>query len=167
MKLNEIRSVSVICLGNICRSPMGEVVLRDRLEKHDLDIEVNSGGTGSWHIGENANLRTIQVLEENNYVINHKAKQVTSSWFNRNDLFLAMDFNNYRDLIKIAGKNNSAKVDMYRRFDPELKIIFDLDPQLEVPDPYYGNLDYFRNVLKMVERAADGFVKAVISARGV
>jgi protein-tyrosine phosphatase len=165
MKLNEIRSVSVICLGNICRSPMGEVVLRDRLEKYDLDIEVNSGGTGSWHIGEDANLRTIQVLEENNYVINHKVKQVTSSWFDKNDLFLAMDLNNYHDLIKIAGKNNSAKVQMYRRFDPKLKIIFDLDPQLEVPDPYYGNLEDFKNVLKMVENAADGFVKAVINAR--
>ena len=76
-----------------------------------------------------------------------------------------MDLNNYQDLIKIAGKNNSAKVQMYRRFDPELKIIFDLDPQLEVPDPYYGNLEDFKNVLKMVENAADGFVKAVIKAR--
>ena len=103
MDLSQVKSVSVICLGNICRSPIGEVVLRDRFERNNLDIEVCSGGTGSWHIGENANKKTIQVLEENNYVIRHSARQIKPNWFKSHDLFLAMDSNNFHDLQKIGG----------------------------------------------------------------
>ena len=165
MDLSQIKSISVICLGNICRSPMGEVVLRDRFEKHDLDIEVCSGGTGSWHIGENANKRTIQVLEENNYVIRHKARQVTSDWFNNHDLFLAMDLKNLHDLQRIGGSKNHLKIKMFREFDPSEKILFDFKHELDVPDPYYGSLDDFRTVLKMVESSADGFVEAVTNLR--
>ena len=165
MNLANIKTVSVICLGNICRSPIGEVVLRDRFEKHGLEIEVSSGGTGSWHIGENANSRTIQVLKESNYKVNHVAKQVNKQWFEKNDLLLAMDLNNYRDLQKIGGDSNYSKIKMFRQFDLSLKIIFDLNPNLEVPDPYYGSLSDFREVLKMIEKAADRFIEAVINSR--
>jgi protein-tyrosine phosphatase len=161
MNFSEIKSISVICLGNICRSPIGEVVLRDRLAKSGLDISVSSGGTGSWHIGENANPRTIQVLEENDYRINHTAKQVVKNWFEQHDLFLAMDLSNRENLIKIAGKNNQHKVLMYRWFDESLNHLPIDHPDLEVPDPYYGELNDFKNVLSMIELAADGFVKKI------
>ena len=164
MNLGNIRAVSVICLGNICRSPMGEVVLRDRFEKQGLEIEVSSGGTGSWHIGEKANSRTIQILEERNYSVNHVAKQVNKQWFSKNDLLLAMDLNNFHDLQKIGGESNYSKIKMFRQFDPELKILFDLDSNLEVPDPYYGSLEDFRKVLQMIEKAADGFIQAMIKS---
>ena len=141
------------------------MVLRDRLEKNDLAIEVSSGGTGDWHIGENANSRSIEVLEENNYKINHSAKQVTRKWFEKHDLFLAMDLNNYQDLIQIDGSKNHEKIKMFRHFDPELRILSDLDPALAVPDPYYGTLLDFQNVLAMIEKAADGFVDRVIESR--
>lgn len=165
MNLANIKTVSVICLGNICRSPIGEVVLRDRFEKHGLEIEVSSGGTGSWHIGEDANPRTIQVLKERNYKVNHVAKQVNKQWFTKNDLLLAMDMNNYRDLQKIGGESNYSKIKMFRQFGPDSKIILDLDSNLEVPDPYYGGLEDFRKVLQLIEKAADGFVQAVINSR--
>lgn len=165
MDLSQVKSVSVICLGNICRSPIGEVVLRDRFERNNLDIEVCSGGTGSWHIGENANKKTIQVLEENNYEIRHSARQIEPNWFKSHDLFLAMDSNNYHDLQKIGGSNNYSKIKMFRSYDPILKIVSDFSHDLEVLDPYYGNLDDFRSVLKMIENAADGLVEAVINSR--
>ncbi len=119
MKFSEIKSVSVICLGNICRSPMGEVVLRERFEKHGLDIAVSSGGTGSWHIGEDANPKTKQVLKANNYLINHAAQQVSKSWFQSHDLFLAMDLTNRANLLTLAGSENQNRVLMYRWFDEE------------------------------------------------
>ena len=161
MKFSEIKSISVICLGNICRSPMGEVVLRERFEKHGIDIAVSSGGTGSWHIGEDANPKTKQVLRANNYLINHAAQQVSKSWFQSHDLFLAMDLTNRENLLKMAGAENQNKVLMYRWFDEDLNHLPQDHPDLEVPDPYYGGLADFELVLQMVERAADGFVKKI------
>ena len=158
MDFSKIRTVSVICLGNICRSPIGEVVLRDRLEKNDLAIEVSSGGTGDWHIGENAYFRSIEVLEENNYKINHTAKQVTRKWFEKHDLFLAMDLKNRADLFILADKSQWDKIIMFRSFDEYLAHLPHDHPALEVPDPYGQDLLEFRKVLSMVENAADGFV---------
>jgi protein-tyrosine phosphatase len=165
MLLHKIYSVSVICLGNICRSPIGEVVLRDRLEKNDLAIEVSSGGTGDWHIGENANSRSIEVLEENNYKINHTAKQVTRKWFEKHDLFLAMDLNNRANLLNLAGANQKDKILMFRWFDESLNHLPIDHSDLEVPDPYYGSKTDFENVLQMIEAAADGFVKKIKQGR--
>lgn len=165
MQLHDIKSISVICLGNICRSPMGEVILRDRFNKHELDIEVCSGGTGDWHIGENANRKTIQVLEENGYVIRHSARQITREWFNSHDLFMAMDLNNYRDLQKLGGAKNFSKIKMFREFDAYPRILFDTNKELDVPDPYYGSLDDFTRTLRLVEVAADNFVGHILKAR--
>ena len=161
MNLSQIKSVSVICLGNICRSPMGEVVLRDRFEKHGLAIEVTSGGTGNWHVGEDANPRTLQVLRAKNYSVNHQAKQVNNSWFDKTDLFLAMDLSNRSNLLKLAGKNYAHKVLMYRWFDEDLSHLPQDHPDLEVPDPYYGTIEDFELVLNMVEKAADGFINKI------
>lgn len=163
MNISQVKSVSVICLGNICRSPIGEVVLKDRFKRNNIDIEVCSGGTGSWHVGENANRRTIQVLEENNYKIRHSARQIKPSWFKSHDLFLAMDSNNYLDLQKIGGFNNYSKIKMFRRYDPMLKIASEVSNHFDVPDPYYGNIDDFRSVLSMIENAADGLVERMIN----
>lgn len=140
---------------------MGEVVLRDRFEKYGLDISVNSGGTGNWHIGEDANPRTLQVLRQKDYFIDHTAKQVDNSWFGRTDLFLAMDLSNRSNLLKLAGKAHSNKVYMYRWFDEDLTHLPQDHPNLEVPDPYYGTIKDFELVLNMVEKAADGFVNKI------
>jgi protein-tyrosine phosphatase len=140
---------------------MGEVVLKDRFEKHGLDIEVTSGGTGSWHIGEDANPRTLQVLRDKNYFVDHTARQVDNSWFSETDLFLAMDLSNRNNLLKLAGKKHSHKVLMYRWFDEDLNHLPQDHPDLEVPDPYYGTIKDFEMVLNMVEKAADGFVNKI------
>lgn len=140
---------------------MGEVVLRDRLEKHNLDIAVNSGGTGSWHIGEDAFPKTLQVLRANNYSVSHSAQQVNRNWFDKSDLFLAMDLSNRSNLLKLAGRENAHKVLMFRWFDENLNHLPQDHPDLEVPDPYYGTLEDFEQVLKMVENAADGLINKI------
>lgn len=140
---------------------MGEVVLRDRFEKHGLKIEVSSGGTGNWHIGEDANPRTLQVLRDKNYFVDHTARQVNNSWFQKTDLFLAMDLSNRANLLKLAGKDYSHKVLMFRWFDEDLNHLPQDHPDLEVPDPYYGTIKDFEMVLSMVEKAADGFVNKI------
>lgn len=143
MDLSQIKNGSVICLGNICRSPISKVVLRDRFEKHNLDIEVCSGGIGNWHVSQGANKGTMQVLEENDYLIRHSARQIKPKWFASHDLSLAMDSTNYRDIQEIGGHQHESKIKMFREFDSYLKILLDLKQELDVPDPYDENVENF------------------------
>lgn len=153
--------ITVVCLGNICRSPIGEVVLRDRVEKAGLSdrVVVDSAGTGDWHVGQGANPRSIDVLTAGGYRIDHTARQITHDWFASLDLVLAMDTMNYTDLERLA-RRTTADVDlrMMRSFDPALASIAEPDERLDVPDPYYGTHQDFLDVLHMVEIAADGLV---------
>lgn len=153
--------ITVVCLGNICRSPIGEVVLRDRVEKAGLSelVVVDSAGTGDWHLGQGANSRSIDVLVANGYLIDHTARQITHDWFESLDLVLAMDTMNYADLQGLA-RRATAEVDlrMMRSFDPALAGIAEPDERLDVPDPYYGTHKDFIDVLRMIETAADGIV---------
>ncbi|MEY2827931.1 MAG: hypothetical protein RLZZ183_1050, partial [Actinomycetota bacterium] len=98
MNFKNIKAITVVCAGNICRSPIGEVVLKHKLNEVGLTIEVNSAGTGNWHEGENANSKSIKVLTEKGYSVNHKAQQFKKSWFEEKDLILVMDHQNKRDL---------------------------------------------------------------------
>ena len=110
--------VAVVCLGNICRSPMADVVLTDRLEAAGLsaDVEVVSAGTGGWHVGGGMDERAARLLERHGYdPTRHRAQQFGADWFERCDLVLAMDAQNHRDL---AGLGPAERVRMFRDFDP-------------------------------------------------
>jgi len=153
--------VTVICLGNICRSPIGEAVLRDRIAEVGLaeQITVDSAGTGDWHIGQGANAKSITTLNQHGYQLDHTARQITPSWFEDIDLALVMDTKNYSDvgaLIEISG--SQVELRMMRAFDPALRGITEPDPALDVPDPYHGTMDDFLGVLRMIEAASDGLV---------
>jgi len=153
--------VTVICLGNICRSPIGEAVLRDRIAEVGLaeQITVDSAGTGDWHIGQGANAKSITTLNQHGYQLDHTARQITPSWFEDIDLALVMDTKNYSDvgaLIEISG--SQVELRMMRAFDPALSGITEPDPALDVPDPYHGTMDDFLTVLRMIEAASDGLV---------
>ena len=153
--------ITVICLGNICRSPIGEAVLRDRIAAVGLadQISVDSAGTGDWHIGQGANVKSITTLTEHGYDLDHTARQITPSWFADIDLALVMDTNNYADvaaLIELSGAQ--VELRMMRAFDPALSGITEPDPVLDVPDPYRGTMEDFTTVLKMIEAASDGLV---------
>lgn len=153
--------ITVVCLGNICRSPIGEVVLRDRVERAGLGarVTVDSAGTGDWHIGHGADARAVATLIDAGYAVDHVARQITHEWFDRIDLALAMDVSNYENLAALMKRVDAeTELRMFRSFDPALDGIVEPDEALVVPDPYYGGDDDFVAVLRMIERAADGLV---------
>ena len=145
--------VGIVCLGNICRSPMAEVVLRRALSECGLgeQVELDSGGTGDWHLGEPMDERAYAALRSAGYDGSaHRARQVASDWFDRHDLLLAMDARNFADLRAAAPDAHVAqRVVMFRAFDPEAS-----DHDRDVPDPYAGGADDFALVLGIVERTA-------------
>ena len=154
--------ITAVCLGNICRSPIAEAVLRDRVVSAGLGdvVVVDSAGTGDWHLGYPADPRSIATLMSNSYELEgHTARQITHDWFDELDLILAMDSANYKDLLTLAGAAGvQADVHMLRTFDPALSHLSAPHPELDVPDPYYGGVDGFSQVLAMIEQAADGLV---------
>ena len=154
--------ITAVCLGNICRSPIAESVLRDRVMRAGLGdvVVVDSAGTGDWHRGGGADPRSISTLLANGYELDeHVARQITHDWFADLDLVLAMDSSNYRNLQALAEQAGvEADLHMIRAFDPELAHLPQPHPDLDVPDPYYGGVDGFSDVLGMIERATDGLL---------
>jgi protein-tyrosine phosphatase len=148
--------VAVVCLGNICRSPMADVVVNDRLEAAGLDdrVEVVSAGTGGWHVGGPMDRRAAALLTTHGYdATRHRAQQFEADWFDDVDLVLAMDADNFADLVAMGPAD---RVRMFRDFDPR-----GAAGDRDVPDPYFGGDDGFEDVLAMVERTADALVPAL------
>lgn len=151
--------ITTVCQGNICRSPMAAAVLRHRLAATDLadDVRVDSAGTAGYHVGEAADPRAEETLREAGYGIAHAARKVTVGVLGNADLVLAMDRANadaLRDLAERGGVPHDH-VFLLRSFDG------DSPEGAEVPDPYYGGHDGFREVLDMIERAVDGVIAHV------
>lgn len=150
--------IALVCLGNICRSPMAHVVLESRLADAGLAdrVEVASSGTGGWHLGKPMDSRAAASLSAAGYdPSRHLAQQYDASWPTTYDLVLVMDGANLAD---VGGRQE--RVGMFRDFDPE-------DPGGEVPDPYYGGDDGFEEVLAMVERTSDAVVEELRQAQDV
>lgn len=142
--------ISVVCLGNICRSPIAEVVLRDRLRKAGLEaaVTVDSAGTGDWHIGEDMDPRSRKALERGGYDPGrHRARRFQPDWFDRRDLVLAMDEQNLAKLRRMApaATLEDGRVRLFGGYG-------DVGP---IPDPYSGGQDGFAHVLDLVERGAE------------
>lgn len=152
--------IALVCLGNICRSPIAEVVLTARLEEAGLadEVEVVSAGTGDWHVGDPMDRRAAAVLTAHGYdASRHRAQQVGTAGLDRADLVLAMDVDNHADLLALTELGLSAdKLRMFRDYDPRAT-----DADRDVPDPYYGGDDGFDTVLALVERTATGLVAAL------
>ena len=154
--------VCFVCTGNICRSPMAGSVFRARVAEAGLDglIEVDSAGTGGWHEGDGADPRTVSVLEANGYESGHAARQFHADWFARLDLVIALDAGHLKVLRRLAPTEADAeKVRLLRSYDPA--VAFASGDDLDVPDPYYGDLDGFEECLEMVEAASPGLLAAV------
>ena len=149
--------VALVCLGNICRSPIAHIVLEERLARAGLDqqVEVVSSGTGGWHDGEPMDRRAASVLRDAGYdPSRHRARTFSIDWYAENDLLLAMDHSNRADMIALSPTvAQEAQVRMFREFDPEAS-----EGDDEVPDPWYGGSDGFRDVLVMIERTSDELV---------
>ena len=155
--------IGLVCLGNICRSPMAEVVLRDRVESAGLAsyVVVDSCGTAGWHEGRPMDPRAAATLRAAGLdPTRHRARQLTAEWFEDHDLLLTMDEQNLADARALAADAGTPA-------DPRrVRLFRDLDPDGhggEVPDPYYGGDSGFEEVLRMVERTSDALVAALPS----
>ena len=155
--------IAVVCLGNICRSPMADVVLGARVADAGLGdrIRVESFGTGDWHVGGPMDHRAAATLTAEGYdASRHRARQVTRGDLDGVDLVLAMDHANEADLRNLGV--DPGRLRMFRAFDAEATAGHDD----EVPDPYYGGDDGFTEVLTMVERTSDRLVDALAARLG-
>jgi protein-tyrosine phosphatase len=156
-------SITMVCLGNICRSPMAAAVLANKkLSIKFPAISVDSAGTGPWHIGQGPHPSSKKIWEKAGYKHEHTAKQFSINDFFVHDLILVMDSSNYHNVISLAEtEEHRSKVFYLRSFDPTLKGI---DPsssdyfKLEVPDPYNQSDQAYEATLAMVERAVDGLL---------
>ena len=156
--------IAVVCLGNICRSPIAEKVLTAQLAQSGLAhrVEVESAGTAGWHAGESADRRAEVALQKAGLEYAHTAQQFTPTDFERFDLVLGMDYDNVRDLRGMAPDALLAgNVRIFRSFDPALMHLPEDDPALETPDPYYGTQSDFDAVLTMLEPASTGIIDHV------
>jgi len=142
-------SVLFVCLGNICRSPLAEGVFRHLVDQAGLSerFEIDSAGTGAWHVGEAPDARAAMVARQHGIVLESTARQITDDDFERFDYVIAMDRENLRTIERMAAASASdAEIRLLREFD----IGGDGD---EVPDPYYGGASGFENVYELVQRA--------------
>jgi protein-tyrosine phosphatase len=168
MPLGPVR-VCFVCSGNICRSPMGELVLTQMVDKAGLDehVVVTSAGTGDWHIGERADSRTLEALASRGYDGGaHRARLFDPQWLPGLDLVLALDRGHQRTLRGwTTNEHDRQKVRLLRSFDPAMAPVAerarrgaDIGRTLDVPDPYYSDLDAFDLVLDQVEHACEGLL---------
>jgi protein-tyrosine phosphatase len=150
-------SVLFICLGNICRSPTAEGVLRHLAAQQapHLKIEIDSAGTADYHIGAPPDLRSQSAaLRRGIDISGLRARQVTQEDFARFDLILAMDRDNLRELLAIKPGNSRASVKLFLEYAPELNL-------RDVPDPYYRDLGAFEDVLDLTSAASRGLLASL------
>ncbi|WP_307837172.1 low molecular weight protein-tyrosine-phosphatase [Aeromicrobium sp. YIM 150415] len=151
--------IAVVCLGNICRSPMAHVVLEKKLEEAGVDdVEIVSSGTGGWHTGDPMDPRAADRLTQAGYdASRHVARKFTTDWYAENDLLLAMDESNYADMAELAPTvADTERLRMFRSFDPQAT-----EQDIEVPDPWFGGEEGFVEVLAMIERTSDALVAEI------
>ena len=147
--------ILMVCLGNICRSPLAEGLLVSKLPKDKFIVE--SAGTGSWHIGKQPDERSIAVAKKNGVDISYqRGKQFTAADFDAYDYIYVMDNTNYNDVIALAGNDeqkNKVKLILNELFPGE---------NVDVPDPYYGSQFGFDSVYKMLDETCDIIAKKLI-----
>jgi protein-tyrosine phosphatase len=150
--------ILMVCMGNICRSPTAEAVLRAMVREAGLEgeIEVDSAGTGNWHAGEPPDRRATEAAARRGYTLTGRARQVRPHDFEHFDLLLAMDRQNLRELRTFTDDPELAKkARLLREYDLESLARMDLS----VPDPYYGGPDGFETVLDQIEAACRGLLE--------
>jgi protein-tyrosine phosphatase len=164
MASDERFRICFVCSGNICRSPMAEVVLRRLADDAGLGrhLEVDSAGTGDWHVGERVDRRALAVLCRAGFDGSaHRARQFDPRWFLRRDLVIALDRSHLRTLRSWAANDTEHdRIQLLRSFDPALGPASP-PTELDVPDPYYDGVDAFDEVLGLVTAACAGLLDAV------
>ncbi|WP_083371438.1 low molecular weight protein-tyrosine-phosphatase [Paraoerskovia marina] len=162
--------IMTVCTGNICRSPMAEVVLRSRLADAGLDdVVVDSTGVSGEEHGNPVDPRARRVLREHGYEVpDHAARQVSAEQLGDRDLVLPMTAQHARVLRRLAASAgvDDSHVVMYRAFDPSAPASDGDSADLDIADPWYGDQDGFVECLAQIEAAADGVVERVRALNG-
>ena len=157
--------VLMVCLGNICRSPMAAAVLDNRARTAGVDVVVASAGTAAWHAGEGPNPMSEQVWSEAGYRYTHIAQQFSPHMFDEYDYILVMDQSNFRNVLAQAQSiEDGQKVRYLRSFDSDLTHVDQQSEeahQLVVPDPWQQPQEEFQKVLAMIERSVDGLLEVI------
>jgi protein-tyrosine phosphatase len=149
-------AVSFVCMGNICRSPTAEAIMRHLVREAGLEerIALDSAGTGDWHVGEERDRRSRAVAKRRGMPITGPARQFVRGDFERFDLVLGLDDENARELRRLAPTDEArAKIRLLREFDE------DAPPGAEVPDPYYGGPEGFELVFDICLSACRGLLE--------
>jgi protein-tyrosine phosphatase len=149
-------ALSFVCMGNICRSPTAEAVMRHLVRDAGLAhlVTVDSAGTGAWHVGEERDRRSRAVASRRGMPITGEARQFSRADFDRFDWVLALDQDNQRDLERLAPSDGArAKIHLLRSFEPGAA------PGAEVPDPYYGGPEGFERVFDICLAACRGLLE--------
>jgi protein-tyrosine phosphatase len=146
--------VLFVCMGNICRSPTAEGVFRKLVQEAGLEhkVEIASAGTHAYHVGEPPDTRAQEAARRRGFDLsNQRARHATREHIKQFDYVVAMDSDNYEDLLDICPDGCETKIRMFLEFAPTR-------PEREVPDPYFGGDAGFDRVLDMVEEASRGLL---------
>ncbi len=157
-----------VCLGNICRSPTAEGVMRHVVTEAGMQdrVELDSAGTGSWHVGSAPDARARAAASGRGVELTGQARQVSVQDFDDFDLILAMDRANQRDLRALAGPDDAGRIRLLREFDPRVGgPPFSGAEDLDVPDPYYGAGGGFEEVFDLVDAACRGLLEEIRAGR--
>ena len=146
--------ILMVCLGNICRSPLAEGILS--LKGKHLNLEVDSAGTAAYHIGKQPDIRSIEIANKYTIDLNQqRARQFSRADFDKFDIIYAMDTNNYAHLISLA--SNETERNKIRM------ILNEINPNAyqSVPDPYYGGENDFQDIYNMLDKACDKIIQNI------
>jgi low molecular weight protein-tyrosine phosphatase len=146
-------NILFVCLGNICRSPLAEGIMQQKINQLGHDWGIDSAGTGSWHIGEAPDLRSRTVAQKHGINISRqRARQINKTDFDRFDIILVMDNMNFRDIINLAENEEQKK---------KVKLILDFQypgKNLDIPDPYWND-NWFEEVFQLLDEACDVIIR--------
>ena len=147
-------NILMVCMGNICRSPIAEGLLRNKLQAAGLArrVRVDSAGTGGWHAGMSPDRRAVEVCQEFGIAIgDQRARQITQSDFRAFEWLLCADRVNLRQVQALATPAERSRTALLLEWSG-------LGEQVEVPDPYYGTIEDFRAVFRLLDRATDAML---------
>tara|TARA_Y100000385_G_scaffold184317_1_gene190385 strand:+ start:467 stop:919 length:453 start_codon:yes stop_codon:yes gene_type:complete len=146
----------MVCLGNICRSPIAQGILEEKSKESNVNIYVDSAGTSGWHTGSIPDLRSINVAKKYNIDISYqKARKFSTFDFKEFDKIYVMDTSNYRELMRLCSNEKECnKVELIlKKIDPE--------NNPSVPDPYYGEEDGFEKIFILLENACSKIISEI------
>ena len=142
--------ILMVCLGNICRSPMADGLMRKKVQDHNLDAYIDSAGTANYHVGGAPDARMTQTAKRKGIDISGlQARQFVVSDFDTFDLIYVMDQSNYNNVVRLARSESDRS---------KVQLILELIPnqiEIEVPDPYYGGQEGFEHVYDLLDKSTD------------